>query len=296
MYRRLICAICLSLVFMAASAGADTLTGVSDVTMAGNALASVRYAGAEYVVADGDLMLGTTTRWYIPAATGVATLWKEGDPAPAATVSGVSDPKAADVGSNADDWIFATSGAADGISSIDGINYQETVFATPTKTIFVFERGGNDTGTFEAILADGSLGPAVAFVAASKGGPFADTKVSVSGQNAFGTVFTTDVPVKGVRISAPGFDTLSIAAVPATTTIKVNPGEDIAAASALAQAGDTIDIAAGTYYLKTRNWVGGYVNQAHGGTPCVRMTTVPSTRSGISSITPIPCCLSISTA
>jgi hypothetical protein len=138
------------------------------------------------------------------------------------------------------------------LSSIDGINYQETVFAAPTKTIFVFERGGNDTGTFQAILSDGSLGPAVAFVTAAKGGPFADTKVNVGGQNAFGTVFTTDVPVKGVRITASGFDALSISALQASATLKVNPNEDIAVANALAQAGDTIEIAAGTYYLKSQ--------------------------------------------
>ncbi len=35
-------------------------------------------------------------------------------------------------------------------------------------------------------------------------------------------------------------------------TIKVNPGEDIAAASAPAQAGDTVEIAAGTYVLKSQ--------------------------------------------
>jgi len=252
MYRKLVCAVGLSLLAMAASVQADALQGFSDITVTGGNLVSLRYAGAEYVVANGDLVLGTTTRWYIPADTGIATWWKDGDPAPAASVPGSSDPKKADIGAHADDWIFATSGAAGGISSIDGINYQETVFATPTKTIFIFERGGNDTGKLQAILADGSLGPAVEFVTAAKGGPWADTKVGVSGQNAFGTVFTTDSPVKGVRISAPGFDALSISALPASTTIQVNPGDDLAAACALAQAGDTVQIAAGTYVLKAQ--------------------------------------------
>jgi hypothetical protein len=117
MYRKLLCVVCFSLVGMATSAEADALKGFSDITVVNSAVASLRYAGAEYVVANGDLMLGTTTRWYIPAATGVPTLWREGDPAPAATVPGTSDPKAGDVGSNADDWIFAVSGAVDGISS-----------------------------------------------------------------------------------------------------------------------------------------------------------------------------------
>jgi uncharacterized Zn-binding protein involved in type VI secretion len=217
-------AVSLSIILLATSFGgavqADTLTGFKDITMAGNALVRLRYGGTEYVVANGDLMLGTTTRWYIPPATGVATLWKEGDPAPAATVPTASDPKTADVGSNADDWIFAVSGAVDGMSSIDGIDFQETVFPFPTDTIFVFERGGNDTGKFQAILQDGSLGPAVPFVPAANGGPYADTGFDVGGQHAFGVVFTTTVRVKGVRIAAPGHDTLTICALPRRTDPK----------------------------------------------------------------------------
>jgi hypothetical protein len=236
---------------LAVSVEADTLSGFSDITAASDAIVSLRYAGTEYVVANGDLMLGTTTRWYIPAASGVPTLWADGTPAPAATTTAGAPPKPEDPGAEADNFLFRKNNAND-MSSIDGINYQETIFPRLTKTIFVFERGGNDTGTFEAILADGSLGPAVSFKTASSGGPFADTKVGVAGQNAFGTVFTTDNPVKGVRINAPGFDALSVSALPASATIKVNPGEDLAAACALAQAGDTVEIAAGTYFLKSQ--------------------------------------------
>ncbi len=251
MYRKLVHAICLSLGVLATAVEADALQGFSDITVVSDAIVSLRHAGTEYVVANGDLMLGTTTRWYIPVATGVATLWKEGDPVPAATTTAGSPPKAEDPGSEGDNFLFRKNNAND-MSSLDGINFQETIFPHLTKTIFVFERGGNDTGTFEAILADGSLGPAVAFKTAANGGPFADTKVSVAGQNAFGMVFTTDVPVKGVRINAPGFDALSISALQASATIKVNPGEDIVAANALVQAGDTIEIAAGTYILKAQ--------------------------------------------
>jgi hypothetical protein len=251
MYRKLVCAICFSLGVMAGSVQADTLSGLADVTVASDAIVSLRYAGTEYVVADGDLMLGTTTRWYIPAATGVATQWVDGTPAPAATTTAGAPPKPEDPGPEADNFYFRRNSQND-MSSIDAINFQETIFPRLTKTIFVFERGGNDTGTFEAILADGSLGPAVAFKTAASGGPWADTKVDVGGQKAFGVVFTTDVPVKGVRINAPGFDALSVSAVQVSATIKVNPNEDIAAANALAQAGDTIEIAAGTYYLKSQ--------------------------------------------
>jgi len=251
MCRELTCVIFCSLAVMAAPVGADTLSGLADVTVADGAVISLRHAGTEYVVANGDLALGTTTRWYVPTATGIPTLWVDGDPVPAATVSTTSNPKSGDVGSKADNFLFLVNGASD-ISSIDGIDYQETVFPFLTRTVFVFERGGNDAGTCQAILADGSLGATVTLEKAANGGPYADTKVGVAGQNAFGLVFTTDAPVKGIRIAASGFDALSISAPAPGVTITVGPNEDIAAANALAGAGDTIEIAAGTYYLKSQ--------------------------------------------
>jgi hypothetical protein len=192
------------------SAGeADTLSGLADVTVVDGAIVSVRDGETEYVVADGDLILGTTTRWYIEG--GVETLWAEGDPAPAATVSGTSNPKEGDVGSKADNFNFTLDGGTN-ISSIDGIDYQETIFPSLVDTIILFERGGNDVGTWQAILADGSLGEAVEFVKSGDGGPYADTGAGVNGQNAYGVVFKTSEPVQGVRITASGHDTLSISA------------------------------------------------------------------------------------
>ncbi len=192
-------------------ASADRLTGLSDVTVVDDELISFRYEGVEYVVANGDVELGTTTRWYV--VNGVEIMWPEGDPVPpeAPTVPNPSsNAKIGDVGSKADNFLFRLNGA-NNISSLDGINFQETVFPFLTNTIFHFERGGNDTGTWQAILADGSLAPPVQFSGATH---YADTGVNVGGQNAFGVVFTTDVPVKGVRISAEGHDTLSISALP----------------------------------------------------------------------------------
>jgi hypothetical protein len=191
----------------------DTLSGLPDITVVDGSIESIRHEGTEYVVADGALALGTTTRWYIPAETGVPTLWAEGDPAPAATVSGTSDPKEGDVGSKADNFLFTLDGSTS-ISSIDGIDFQETIFPSLSDTFFLFERGGNDVGTWQAILADGSLGAAVEFDKASAGGVYADTGINVSGQDAYGVVFKTDMPVQGVRITASGHDTLSISAVP----------------------------------------------------------------------------------
>ena len=249
MCRKLICLAFFALVVMAAPVEADILSGLADVTVVDGAIVSVRNVETEYVVADGDLILGTTTRWYVDA--GVETLWAEGDPAPAETVSGTSNPKDGDVGSKADNFLFTLDGSTN-ISSIDGIDFQETIFPSLTDTFFLFERGGNDTGTWQAILADGSLGAEVAFEAANV---YANTGVNVNGQNASGVVFTTDVPVQGVRITASGHDTLSIstpAPVEPPVTITVETNGDIAAANALAKAGDTIEIAEGTYYLTSQ--------------------------------------------
>lgn len=243
--RHLLYSVSLVLAMVTAAAHADTLTGLADVTVVDGAIVSLRYEGTEYVVADGDLALGTTTRWYIDV--GVETLWAEGDPAPAATVSGTSNPKGGDAGSKADNFLFTLEGSTN-ISSIDGIDYQETIFVAPSDTFFLFERGGNDVGTWQAILADGSLGTEVAFDKASNGGPYADTGVSVNGQPAHGVVFKTDVPVQGVRITASGHDTLSIS-TPAPEPILVDPNSDLAAAAATVQPGGRIEFAEGTYVL-----------------------------------------------
>ena len=198
-------------VLLCSAAWADELAGVSDITVADGALISFRYGGTEYVVADEDVILGTTTRWYIAPDTGVETLWPDGDPSPGDIVAGTSNSKVGDVGSKGDNFLFTDNGATD-ISSIDGVNFQETVFPLPTKTIFVFERNGNDNGTVQAIFEDGSLGTALPLTA--NGAPYVNTGVDVNGQNAYGYVFISDKPVVGLRITASGHDTLTICAVP----------------------------------------------------------------------------------
>jgi hypothetical protein len=195
---------------------ADSLDGLPDITVADNELVSLTYGGTEYVVADGDLLLGTTTRWYIPTDTGIETLWEEGGPTAPTTVSGTSDPKDPDVGSKADNFLLRV-GSSNDISSIDGIDFQQTIFPILVDTIFVLERGGNDNGTVQAILADDSLGTALTLT--KNGEPYANTGVNVGGQNAFGYVLTTDVPVQGLRITASGHDALSVSAIPEPATI-----------------------------------------------------------------------------
>jgi len=218
MSKNLLCLILFAVVVMTAPAGADTLSGLADVTVVDGAIVSFRYEGTEYVVDEGVVTLGTTTRWYIPAS-GVETLWEDGTPTPEATVSGTSTVKSGDIGPKADNFLFTLNGSTN-ISSIDGIDFQETVFPFLTNTFFHFERGGNDTGTWHAILADGSLGAPVAFSGAAD---YADTGVNVNGQNAFGVVFTTDVPVMGVRITASGHDTFSISALTVIPVIATKP-------------------------------------------------------------------------
>jgi hypothetical protein len=220
MSKNLLCLILFAFVVISAPARGDSLSGLSDVTVIDGTIISFRYEGTEYVVEEGVVSLGTTTRWYV--VDGVEILWEEGDPVPPEAPT-VPDPssnaKIGDVGSKGDNFMFTLNGSTN-ISSIDGINFQETVFPFLTNTLFHFERGGNDTGTWQAILADGSLGTPVPFSGAVD---YADTGVNVNGQNAFGAVFTTDVPVMGVRITAEGHDTLSISALTVIPFIASRP-------------------------------------------------------------------------
>jgi hypothetical protein len=198
---------------------ADTLSGLPDVTVVSDAVVSLRYAGTEYVVADGDLATGTTTRWYVIG--GVEYHWVDGTGIPVGcpTVLTTSTPKPGDIGAHADDFLFRLAGV-NHISSIDGINFQQTVFPFLSDTFFVFERGGNDSGTVQAIFADDTLGTPLTLTAGVA--PYANTGVNVGGQNAFGYVLTTDVPVKGLRITASGHDALSISTPAGTNPTKAH--------------------------------------------------------------------------
>ncbi|MHC4581813.1 MAG: hypothetical protein ACYS14_10175 [Planctomycetota bacterium] len=221
MSKRFILLMLLVAAIIGTSARADKLTGLADVTVVDGEIISFRHDGIEYVVAEEDVVLGTTTRWYVDG--GVETLWPEGDPVPAAapTVPNPSSSaKIGDVGSKADNFLFTLNGATN-ISSIDGINFQETVFPFLTNMFFVFERNGNDNGTVQAILADGSLGAALTLTAG--GAPYASTGVDVNGQTAHGYVLTTDVPAQGIRITAEGHDTLSLSALPVIPHVAHRP-------------------------------------------------------------------------
>jgi hypothetical protein len=199
------------------TAQADVLQGLPNVTVVDGAIISLTYDGTVYTVASGDLLLGTTTRWYIPTG-GAETLWVDGTAAPADTVTGTSNAKIGDIGAKADNFIFAVGSVAD-TSSIDGINFQQTIFSSLSKVFFVFERGGNDSGIVQAILPDLTLGPALTLT--KNAAPYANTNVSAAGQNAFGYVLVTDVPVMGLRITASGHDALSVSAIPEPMTMSL---------------------------------------------------------------------------
>jgi len=199
--------------FMCNAVQAGLLSGLSDITVftdtADNtkSMTSLTFGGTEYVVADGDLVNGTTTRF---------------DSAGTAVDEGLQTYNIA-IAPNAGNFQLTfisnyQNRLLPNISSIDGLAYQETIFSSPVSTVFVFENGGNDNGNVQAILADGSLGAALTLTA--NGAPYANTGVETVGQNAFGYVLTTDVPVMGLRITAPGHDTLSVSApVPEPATL-----------------------------------------------------------------------------
>ena len=201
---------------MASPSLADQLFSLPTMTAAtvgGNLeIESLTHAGVTYVVADGDLATGTTTRWYLdPNNGGAETQWVDGDPVQPGmpTVLNTSNPKVGDTGAKADNFTLLLGGGTN-ISSIDGIDFQQTIFPFLSNKFFLFERGGNDTGFWQSINADDTLGTPVNFANGDGIYGGGNTGVSVNGQNAFGVAFETDVPVKGVRITASGHDTISI--------------------------------------------------------------------------------------
>jgi hypothetical protein len=202
---------------------ADSLSGFNTVTInnadpANVFLEDLTYEGNTY--AGNVLLFGTTTRYY-NTTNGTTLLWPEGDGVPAdiSIVPSTSNPKTGDVGSHADNLLW-NSGSPD-ISSLDGIAFQRTVFSSLVSAIFVFERGGNDSGTVQPILADDSLGAPLTLTAGSNAGNPYLLVGNFSGQNDNGYVYLADVPIKGIQINAPGHDALTITAVPEPATLSL---------------------------------------------------------------------------
>jgi len=112
----------------------------------------------------------------------------------------------------ADDFSLRTTACA------DGEEYVQTIFPQAVHIIFMLEKSGNDSGTIQGLDSDGSdIGNSVAFVG-NPAGPWTSTgyraMLGHSPQIAWGTVITSDIPIYGIRIEAPGIDPVSIMAVP----------------------------------------------------------------------------------
>ena len=103
-------------------------------------------------------------------------------------------------------------------ASADDQAYVQTVFAMPVTTIFIIEKGGNDTGYMQSLDENGDpLDEPTPFLPAD----FKDTGLTgVQGQKVAAAVIALEVPVYGIRILPPddkvlGFDPTSVSGVPA---------------------------------------------------------------------------------
>lgn len=104
-------------------------------------------------------------------------------------------------------------------ASLDDAAVIDIVFASPVTTIFIMERGANDTALIQPIDAQGDpIGAPALFVAADT--KFQDEGLKIMGQNAGGMAITPDRPIQGIQITpAPGksmgIDPASVSGVPA---------------------------------------------------------------------------------
>jgi len=110
----------------------------------------------------------------------------------------------------ADDFSLETSACA------DGEDWMMTVFDQPVSVIFILEKNGNDSGTIQGLDENGNpVGNAKAFTGGSL--YWAETgylaSLASTQQIAYGGVITSDIPIYGILITAPGIDPVSIMAV-----------------------------------------------------------------------------------
>jgi hypothetical protein len=104
-------------------------------------------------------------------------------------------------------------------ASLDDSTVIQTIFGQPVTTIFMMERGANDSGFFQALDTNGNpVGQTVPFTAADFQLPTSGLKIA--GQNAGGIAIESDVPIGGLMILPPEggvhtIDPASISAVPA---------------------------------------------------------------------------------
>jgi len=196
----------LIMVMLVGFVSADSITPFSDVTTtAGVGLDALTWEDTEYTT--DDLVLGTTIRWYNNTAGGVSPWIPDNGEIPA---DWNDNGKVDYPGRYADDFLWNS--ASYNMCSIDNLDFQETTFDVLVDTVFVFENGGNDSGTVYPILQDDTLGPGITL---TSGTSYGDCSYS-TGQAVHGYVVQTDVLVKGIRIEASGHDTHTVCAIPGT--------------------------------------------------------------------------------
>ncbi|UCF17618.1 MAG: hypothetical protein JSW59_09180, partial [Phycisphaerales bacterium] len=104
-------------------------------------------------------------------------------------------------------------------ASLDDSTVISTVFGQPVTTIFMMERGANDSGFFQALDTDGNpIGEMIPFTAADFQLPEAGLKIV--NQDAGGIAITSDAPIGGLMILPPeggvhSIDPASISAIAA---------------------------------------------------------------------------------
>jgi len=177
------------LAWAGAPALGDAITGHGTITATGDAgtITAITYNATVYTVASGSLVTGSSMAYDNPATP---------DPNPTYPPGGADN--------------FGIGGAGD-CGSLDNADYLLTTFDADYSVFFIYENGGNQPGSVSGITSGGTQRTAQAF----DNDTFTDTGYDsgVGGQNVKGLVFTTDVPVRKVRIDSSGFDAYLVTAL-----------------------------------------------------------------------------------
>jgi hypothetical protein len=100
-------------------------------------------------------------------------------------------------------------------ASLDDSTVVKTAFDVPVTTIFILERGADDSGYIQALDANGEpVGDMVSFTPDN----FLDTGYEFAGQKGGAMVITAQAPIYGIQILPPddgalGIDPVSVSAI-----------------------------------------------------------------------------------
>jgi len=167
----------------------DAVAGHGTITATGDAgtITAINYNSTNYTVAGGMLVTGSSMAYD-----------DDGTPNPHPTYA----PGGADN--------FGIGGAGD-CGSLDNADYLLTTFDADYSVFFIYENGGNQPGTIRGITAADVMRTAQGFDSDT----FTDTgyQSGIGTQDIKGLVFTTDIPVRKVRIDSSGFDAYVVTAL-----------------------------------------------------------------------------------